>query len=143
MHALTWRSILGRAHEASSSVSTAAGEKPNGDPVHVRVRGLRKAYGEHVVLEDVSFDIYRGAMNVILGISGCGSSSSLSSPKSSPLRRDAFSAISTRFALPSSRWASIWIYTHCGSEPPSASSGCSASTHATRTMSSTPGRSST
>jgi phospholipid/cholesterol/gamma-HCH transport system ATP-binding protein len=42
------------------------------DPVHLRVRGLRKSYGEHCVLRDVSFDVHRGAMNVILGASGSG-----------------------------------------------------------------------
>jgi len=42
------------------------------DPVHVRVRGLSKSYGDHVVLKDVNFDVYRNAMNVILGSSGCG-----------------------------------------------------------------------
>jgi phospholipid/cholesterol/gamma-HCH transport system ATP-binding protein len=42
------------------------------DPVHVRIRDLRKSFGEHVVLDSVSFDIYRGAMNVVVGASGSG-----------------------------------------------------------------------
>jgi phospholipid/cholesterol/gamma-HCH transport system ATP-binding protein len=42
------------------------------DPVHVRVIGLRKSYGDHVVLDDLSFDIYRGLTNVIVGGSGSG-----------------------------------------------------------------------
>ncbi|MDB4972025.1 MAG: transporter ATP-binding protein [Myxococcaceae bacterium] len=42
------------------------------DPIQVRIRDLRKSYGDHVVLEAVSFDIYRGAMNALVGASGCG-----------------------------------------------------------------------
>jgi len=42
------------------------------DPVHVRIKDLRKNYGQHVVLEGVSFDILRGAMNVVVGASGSG-----------------------------------------------------------------------
>lgn len=42
------------------------------DPVHLRVRGLKKSYGDHCVLRGVNFDVYRGAMNVILGASGSG-----------------------------------------------------------------------
>jgi len=42
------------------------------DPVHVRVRDLAKSYGGHAVLKNVSFDIYRGLTNVIVGASGSG-----------------------------------------------------------------------
>jgi len=42
------------------------------EPVHVRIRELCKSFGQHVVLESVSFDIYRGAMNVVVGASGSG-----------------------------------------------------------------------
>ncbi|HEY6881054.1 MAG TPA: ATP-binding cassette domain-containing protein [Polyangiales bacterium] len=42
------------------------------DPVHVRVRGLCKSYGDHAVLSGLSLDVYRHAMNVVLGVSGCG-----------------------------------------------------------------------
>jgi phospholipid/cholesterol/gamma-HCH transport system ATP-binding protein len=40
--------------------------------LHVHIEGLRKRYGERVVLENLSFDIYRGAMNVVVGASGSG-----------------------------------------------------------------------
>lgn len=40
--------------------------------LHVRIRDLCKSYGQHVVLENVSFDLYRGAMNVVVGASGSG-----------------------------------------------------------------------
>lgn len=75
MHAPTWRWAIGEhAHDAPADAADAAGgaAAAAADPVHVRVRGLRKAYGEHVVLEDVNLDVYRNAVNVILGISGCG-----------------------------------------------------------------------
>jgi phospholipid/cholesterol/gamma-HCH transport system ATP-binding protein len=42
------------------------------DPVHVRVVDLKKSYGDHVVLDGVTFDIYRGLTNVIVGGSGSG-----------------------------------------------------------------------
>jgi phospholipid/cholesterol/gamma-HCH transport system ATP-binding protein len=41
-------------------------------PVHVRIQDLRKSYGSHIVLDGVGFDIYRGAMNVVVGASGSG-----------------------------------------------------------------------
>ena len=44
--------------------------QPN--PVHVRVVDLKKSYGDHVVLNGVTFDIYRGLTNVIVGGSGSG-----------------------------------------------------------------------
>ena len=39
---------------------------------HVQLRHLRKAYGAHVALKDVSLDIERGAFFTLLGPSGCG-----------------------------------------------------------------------
>jgi phospholipid/cholesterol/gamma-HCH transport system ATP-binding protein len=42
------------------------------DPVHVRVVDVKKSYGDHVVLDGVSFDIHRGLTNVIVGGSGSG-----------------------------------------------------------------------
>ncbi|MDB4984869.1 MAG: transporter, ATP-binding protein [Myxococcaceae bacterium] len=52
---------------AADAVRTVAA-----DPIQLRIRDLRKSYGDYVVLEAVSFDIYRGAMNAIVGASGCG-----------------------------------------------------------------------
>ena len=41
---------------------------------HVRVRGLRKAFGDNVVLEHLDLDIERGKINVIIGGSWQGKS---------------------------------------------------------------------
>jgi phospholipid/cholesterol/gamma-HCH transport system ATP-binding protein len=42
------------------------------DPVQVKVINLKKSYGGTPVLKDVTFDIYRGLTNVIIGASGSG-----------------------------------------------------------------------
>lgn len=42
------------------------------DPVHVRIRGVDKSYGDHRVLKDVGFDVLRGKTNVVIGPSGSG-----------------------------------------------------------------------
>jgi phospholipid/cholesterol/gamma-HCH transport system ATP-binding protein len=58
-----------------STPHRSAGNGKNGDPldpVHVRVREVAKTYGGHPVLKNVSFDIYRGLTNVIIGASGSG-----------------------------------------------------------------------
>jgi phospholipid/cholesterol/gamma-HCH transport system ATP-binding protein len=41
----------------------------------ISVRNLRMGYGAHVLLDDASFDVYRGQIVVILGGSGSGKSS--------------------------------------------------------------------
>ena len=43
----------------------------------IRVEGLTAAYGEHIVFEDVRFDVTRGEVVCILGGSGCGKSTLL------------------------------------------------------------------
>jgi phospholipid/cholesterol/gamma-HCH transport system ATP-binding protein len=40
----------------------------------IQVRGLAAGYGDTVVLEDITFDVYPGEIFVILGGSGCGKS---------------------------------------------------------------------
>lgn len=60
------------AVQAGVEAAQAAALATTLDPVHMRVRGLQKSYGNHCVLSGVSFDVYRGAMNVILGASGSG-----------------------------------------------------------------------
>ncbi len=44
------------------------------DPVHIRVRALKKSYADTEVLRGVDFDILRGQINVIIGGSGAGKS---------------------------------------------------------------------
>lgn len=41
-------------------------------PVHMRIVDLHKSYGDHEVLKGVSFDVYRGLTNLIVGVSGSG-----------------------------------------------------------------------
>lgn len=43
----------------------------------IHVEGLRKAFGENVVLNGVDIDIYKGEVLVIIGPSGCGKSTFL------------------------------------------------------------------
>jgi len=49
----------------------------NTDSEHLGVRGLKVAYGDFVLMRDVSFSIRRGDIFVIMGGSGCGKSTLL------------------------------------------------------------------
>jgi phospholipid/cholesterol/gamma-HCH transport system ATP-binding protein len=44
------------------------------DPIQIRIRDVKKRYGDHEVLRGVSFDVHRGITNVIIGASGAGKS---------------------------------------------------------------------
>ena len=46
--------------------------EPGADPVHVAIRDLQKSYEDSAVLRGVTFDIFRGEINVIIGGSGGG-----------------------------------------------------------------------
>jgi len=45
----------------------------------IRVRDLKVGYGEHIILDRISLDVYEGEVFVILGGSGCGKSTLLKS----------------------------------------------------------------
>ena len=48
----------------------AGADKEN--PVHIRIENVHKSYGEFTILRGVTFDIWRGETNVIIGASGSG-----------------------------------------------------------------------
>ena len=48
-----------------------------GRDTHIAVRGLTMAYGARVIQRDLTFDVYRGDIFVIMGGSGCGKSTLL------------------------------------------------------------------
>jgi phospholipid/cholesterol/gamma-HCH transport system ATP-binding protein len=49
----------------------------NKSAAHIRVEGLEMAYGDFVIQRDLTFDIPRGQIFVIMGGSGCGKSTLL------------------------------------------------------------------
>ncbi len=46
-------------------------------PPRIRLRNVRKTYGELVAVDDVSFDVGQGEILVLLGASGCGKTTTL------------------------------------------------------------------
>ena len=45
---------------------------PPRDPVHIRIEGLHKSYGDNHVLRGIDLDVQRGRINVVIGGSGQG-----------------------------------------------------------------------
>ncbi len=73
MHTLMLRDLSrGLRHASRGEPTRPAGLLERPDPIHVRVRGLRKSYGDHVVLDGLDLDVHRDKVNAILGVSGCG-----------------------------------------------------------------------
>jgi len=52
----------------------AAAKASELDPVHVRIEDVRKSYDGVEVLRGVTFDVFRGRINVVIGGSGAGKS---------------------------------------------------------------------
>ncbi len=64
------------APTASAASGAAQGIAPVAEPI-ILVRGLTCAYGRNTVLKNVSFDVGRGEVFVVIGGSGCGKSTLL------------------------------------------------------------------
>ena len=62
--------------EMSGLDMPSAGVAPHDVPV-VRIRGLKKAYGDNAVLRGIDLDVHRGEVVVVLGPSGSGKSTML------------------------------------------------------------------
>ena len=63
--------VASAAHRARSA------QAPAGIPV-IRVRGLRKAYGDHLAVRDVDLDVHRGEVLALLGPNGAGKTTTIS-----------------------------------------------------------------
>ena len=62
---------------ASAAGRARAAQVPAGDPV-IRVRGLRKAYGDQFAVRGVDLDVHRGEVLALLGPNGAGKTTTIS-----------------------------------------------------------------
>ncbi|MEZ4337170.1 MAG: ATP-binding cassette domain-containing protein [Sandaracinaceae bacterium] len=69
----------------------------------MRVEHLRKAYGDHVVLPDVSLTVYRGDRIGIIGPNGAGKTTLLAGSPTRSSRAAAPSRSATRSRRPTTR----------------------------------------
>jgi phospholipid/cholesterol/gamma-HCH transport system ATP-binding protein len=60
--------------EAAPGAAAPTGADGGADGAAISVRHVTKSFGSHTVLEDISFDVPRGAITAILGPSGTGKS---------------------------------------------------------------------
>ncbi|MBO6940564.1 MAG: ATP-binding cassette domain-containing protein [Deltaproteobacteria bacterium] len=65
--------LFSRKHEPTPEERQRL-EEAKSDPIHMRIRGIHKTYGDHHVLKGVGFDILRKQTNVVIGPSGSGKS---------------------------------------------------------------------
>jgi len=63
--------VFWRKKQVAPEAPSDEGDK---DPVHVRIRDLKKSYDNAEILRGMTFDIYRGEINIIIGGSGAGKS---------------------------------------------------------------------
>jgi phospholipid/cholesterol/gamma-HCH transport system ATP-binding protein len=61
----------------TSTSGSAPRPEPRSSDVHIAVRDLTMAFGDFVLMRDLTFDIHRGDVFVIMGGSGCGKSTLL------------------------------------------------------------------
>ena len=71
--AMIAKALEKRAKERNNADSEEVSVSNDSEPL-LSVRHLRKSYGDHEVLKDVSFDVKRGQVLVLLGPSGSGKS---------------------------------------------------------------------
>jgi ABC-type sugar transport system ATPase subunit len=67
----TIRGMLTPQLDVAAAASRARAPGPAGDPV-IRVRGLRKSYGDHLAVRGVDLDVHRGEIVGIAGLAGAG-----------------------------------------------------------------------
>ena len=65
---------MSSACEQATAANAGCWAAASGGEAHIVVRDLTMAYGDFVVMRDLSFTIRRGDVFIIMGGSGCGKS---------------------------------------------------------------------